>query len=200
MKNNNNIFIKYLDGQLSPGEIKEFENSLDKNQNLKMNFEKFSKAFQSTKNNIEVDERYFQTLLPNARERMHKGSPNYFGKLAYVLPMVLLGVFVIYLFNTNTPEKDVSLTNISELLETNENLSDEELKNVLELNRYSNLDYQILEIYFDDSLEMDETLFEYLESNLAANEISNSFLEELSENEFSTIYKELENIKIVGKK
>ena len=111
-----------------------------------------------------------------------------------------MGYSLFYLFNTNTPEQDVSLTNISELLETDENLSDEELKNVLELNRYSNLDYQILEIYFDDSLEMDETLFEYLESNLAANEISNSFLEELSENEFSTIYKELENIKIVGEK
>ncbi len=200
MKNNNDIFIKYLDDQLSADQRKEFERSLNEDQNFKLDFEKYAQIFQSTKETIEVDERYFQTLLPHARERMQKSLPNYFVKLAYILPVLMLGIFFVYLFNTNSPEIDESLTNISELLETDDSVYDEDLKNVLIFNRYSNLDDQILEIYFDDYLEMDETLFEYLESNLAANEISNSFLEELSENEFSTIYNELENKKIAGEK
>ncbi len=200
MKNNNDIFIKYLDDQLSADQRKEFERSLNEDQNYKLDFEKYAQIFQSTKETIEVDERYFQTLLPHARERMQKSLPNYFVKLAYILPVLMLGIFFVYLFNTNSPEIDESLTNISELLETDDSVYDEDLKNVLIFNRYSNLDDQILEIYFDDYLEMDETLFEYLESNLAANEISNSFLEELSENEFSTIYNELENKKIAGEK
>ena len=120
--------------------------------------------------------------------------------MAYIFPVVIIGLFIFYIFNMNITQTDNSLTNISELIETDVYLSDEDLKNVIDLNRYVNLDDKILEIYFNDYLEMDETLFEYLELNLAANEISNSFLEELSENEFSKIYKELENKNIIGEK
>ena len=200
MKNNRDIFIKYLDNQLSNEQRKEFEQRLNDDHKLNLDFIRFSESFQLTKKTFAVDERYFETLLPNVRESIRKSSPSYFGKMAYIFPVVIIGLFIFYIFNMNITQTDNSLTNISELIETDVYLSDEDLMNVIDLNRYVNLDDKILEIYFNDYLEMDETLFEYLELNLAANEISNSFLEELSENEFSKIYKELENKNIIGEK
>jgi hypothetical protein len=200
MKNNTDLFIKYLDDQLSADQRKEFEQSLVKDQNFKFEFENYAQVYKSIKKTIEVDERYFATLLPNVRERMEKNSQNYLGKLAYILPVLILGTFIIYFINTSTNKLDENLISVSELLETDENISYEDLDNILELNKYSNLNDQILEIYFNDNLEMDSTLFDYLESNLAANEISNSFLEELSENEFNLIYQDLEKNKIIGEK
>lgn len=200
MKNNTDLFFKYLDDQLSADEINEFELRLIEDKDLKLEFEKYAQVFQSIKKTIEVDDRYFTTLLPNSFKRIGKNSQNYFGKLSYILPLLIIGIFIIYLFNMNTDKFEEDLTSVSKLLETEENISDKDLKNVLELNRYSNLSDQILEIYFDENLEMDITLFEYLESNLSANEISNSFLVELSENELNTIYQELEKNNIVGEK
>lgn len=200
MKNNTDLFFKYLDDQLSADEINEFELRLIEDKDLKLEFEKYAQVFQSIKKTIEVDDRYFTTLLPNSFKRIGKNSQNYFGKLSYILPLLIIGIFIIYLFNMNTDKFEEDLTSVSKLLETEENISDKDLKNVLELNRYSNLSDQISEIYFDENLEMDITLFEYLESNLSANEISNSFLVELSENELNTIYQELEKNNIVGEK
>lgn len=130
---------------------------------------------------------------------MDKKSQNYFGKLAYILSVLIIGIFIVYFINTNNNKLDKSLISFSELLETDENLSSEDLENILDLNRHSHLNYQILEMYFNDNIEMDSTLFDYLESNLAANEISNSFLEDLSENEFNLIYQDLKN-EIIGEK
>ena len=199
MKHNSDLFIKYLDDQLSADQKKEFELRLTEDQNLQLEFENYAQVYKSIKKTIEVDERYFATLLPNVRERMDKKSQNYFGKLAYILSVLIIGIFIVYFINTNNNKLDKSLISFSELLETDENLSSEDLENILDLNRHSHLNYQILEMYFNDNIEMDSTLFDYLESNLAANEISNSFLEDLSENEFNLIYQDLKN-EIIGEK
>lgn len=199
MKHNSDLFIKYLDDQLSADQKKEFKLRLTEDQNLQLEFENYAQVYKSIKKTIEVDERYFATLLPNVRERMDKKSQNYFGKLAYILSVLIIGIFIVYFINTNNNKLDKSLISISELLETDENLSSEDLENILDLNRHSHLNDQILEIYFNDNIEMDSTLFDYLESNLAANEISNSFLEDLSENEFNLIYQDLKN-EIIGEK
>jgi hypothetical protein len=199
MKHNSDLFIKYLDDQLSADQKKEFELRLTEDQNLQLEFENYAQVYKSMKKTIEVDERYFATLLPNVRERMDKKSQNYFGKLAYILSVLIIGIFIVYLINTNNNNLDKSLISFSELLETDVNLSYEDLENILDLNRHSHLNDQILEMYFNDNIEMDSTLFDYLESNLAANEISNSFLEDLSENEFNLIYQDLKN-EIIGEK
>jgi hypothetical protein len=199
MKHNSDLFIKYLDDQLSADQKKEFKLRLTEDQNLQLEFENYAQVYKSIKKTIEVDERYFATLLPNVRERMDKKSQNYFGKLAYILSVLIIGIFIVYFINTNNNKLDKSLISISELLETDENLSSEDLENILDLNRHSHLNDQILEMYFNDNIEMDSTLFDYLESNLAANEISNSFLEDLSENEFNLIYQDLKN-EIIGEK
>ncbi len=199
MKHNSDLFIKYLDDQLSADQKKEFELRLTEDQNFKLEFENYAQVYKSIKKTIEVDERYFATLLPNVRERMDKKSQNYFGKLAYILSVLIIGIFIVYFINTNNNKLDKSLISFSELLETDENLSSEDLENILDLNKHSHLNDQILEMYFNDNIEMDSTLFDYLESNLAANEISNSFLEDLSENEFNLIYQDLKN-EIIGEK
>jgi hypothetical protein len=199
MKHNSDLFIKYLDDQLSADQKKEFKLRLTEDQNLQLEFENYAQVYKSIKKTIEVDERYFATLLPNVRERMDKKSQNYFGKLAYILSVLIIGIFIVYFINTNNNKLDKSLISISELLETDENLSSEDLENILDLNRHSHLNDQILEMYFNDNIEMDPTLFDYLESNLASNEISNSFLEDLSENEFNLIYQDLKN-QIIGEK
>lgn len=199
MKHNSDLFIKYLDDQLSADQKKEFKLRLTEDQNLQLEFENYAQVYKSIKKTIEVDERYFATLLPNVRERMDKKSQNYFGKLAYILSVLIIGIFIVYFINTNNNKLDKSLISISELLETDENLSSEDLENILDLNRHSHLNDQILEMYFNDNIEMDSTLFDYLESNLASNEISNSFLEDLSENEFNLIYQDLKN-QIIGEK
>jgi hypothetical protein len=199
MKHNSDLFIKYLDDQLSADQKKEFKLRLTEDQNLQLEFENHAQVYKSIKKTIEVDERYFATLLPNVRERMDKKSQNYFGKLAYILSVLIIGIFIVYFMNKNNNKLDKSLISISELLETDENLSSEDLENILDLNRHSHLNDQILEMYFNDNIEMDSTLFDYLESNLAANEISNSFLEDLSENEFNLIYQDLKN-EIIGEK
>ena len=101
MKNNIELFIKYLDNQLSTKQRKDFELNLNNDHDLKMEFEEYSRFLQSTKERIELDESYFTTVLPKARDRMNNSTPNYFGKLSYIIPIIILVISIVYYFNKN---------------------------------------------------------------------------------------------------
>lgn len=191
MKNRKEIFIKFLDNQLTPLEKKNFEIELINDRNLKDEFEKYSSVYHSLKKNIEVDERYFQTIIPNSKLRLENKKTYHFKKLVYLVPALFIGIFFIY--HSSYDDSDV-YSNLPQLIETfyqEKNLTDEFFSNILEYDENVYLENGILTSYFEDHLEIDESVFGYIEENLTLNEINSTLINELSENEFNSIYQEL---------
>jgi hypothetical protein len=145
----------------------------------------------SFKKNIEVDERYFQTIIPNSRLRLENKKSYYFKKLVYLVPAIIIGIFFIY--RSSYDDSDV-YNNLPQLIETiyqEKNLTDELFSNILEYDENVYLENGLITSYFEDHLEIDESVFEYIEENLTLNEINSSLINELSENEFNGVYSEL---------
>ena len=106
MKTNLDLFIRYLDNDLSVEEKEHFENRLQNEKQFYLKFDEFKKLFFSSKENIKADERYFSTLIPNAKKMYKKSKMSLARKLSYSLPAVFIGIFfLIQLFsdtNSNT--------------------------------------------------------------------------------------------------
>ena len=61
-------FIKYLDGQMSEKEEKNFEHLLYLNPRINDIFKNFKDIYKLSKSEIETDSRYFSTLIPRAKK------------------------------------------------------------------------------------------------------------------------------------
>ena len=194
MKNNIDLFIKYLDGDLSIHDKKSLEDELNSNYEFNKEFLKFSENYNALKRNIEVDERYFDSLLPKSKKRMEKNTPSYFIRFAYLFPVIIIGIF---LANELLLEKsDVSNYDFEKLWVTYSESEEATLDLISDAYSTSNnyiIDEQLLSSLYDIENTYDVTLYDYLSANVVTTEIQDQFLDQLSENEFDLVYNKLMN-------
>jgi hypothetical protein len=196
--NNKKLFLKYLDNQLSEIEKEDFDLEIKNNHKLRDEFSEFSKLYKSLKSNLEVDERYFSTIIPNARCRIEKPKPNYIGKVVYFMPVIIIIFFmVINQFSNNSFNENYNFDEFVEDFTQDENLTVALFSSALEHNENFVIENNELLNLFLDDLTMDESVFDYVKNNLSYHEINNEIFNELSENEFTLLFEELKNKKIL---
>lgn len=194
--NNQELFIKYLDEQLSTGELKGFETRLEVDVQLKSDLLKFKKKYENSKSHPSVDERYFDTLIPNVKSKNLVSQKKRYLKFAFALPIVIMIIFLVNSsLNDNSPNFIVQ-DNFEEFTSSDE-LTTELLSNVLNMDEYYMLDESLINELYSEELDLDESIFEYLENNIHLVDDSDNLIEGLSDDEFSTIYKELKDKNIL---
>ena len=196
MKNEIELFIKYLENDLSQNEIKFFEEKLISDSIFKKNYDDFVNQFNSTKKKIEVDDRYFSTLIPNAKRKIEVSRKSSKVKFSLALSFIIIGFLLI--LNNSTDEYN-SQYNFQSLLSDfteDDSLTNELLRNVFETENSYIIDEHLLAILYEDEIQYDETMFDYIEKNLSINEINSNLFNQLSESEFNSIYEELLDKKI----
>ncbi|MCB9209983.1 MAG: hypothetical protein H6609_11445 [Ignavibacteriales bacterium] len=197
MNKNTELFIRYIDHDLSESELNLIEKQLDENSELKLEYENFHQKYLLSKKEIAIDERYFSTIIPNAKNRIVNRKFNYYKKIGIILPILLIGF--IYFFNSSSNKFDFK-EDFPELLQTfinDDELATDLISNAAHIENTSNISDEMLNEYYEEELNFDPTVFEYLEENVTSNDISNNVLNQLSENEFNTLYQELKNKKIL---
>jgi hypothetical protein len=200
--NNTELFIKYLDDSFSIKEKQNFEKRLSNETELKKEFERFSKTFNSLNKNLEVDERYFSTILPNARRRIEAKEklPKQFLpilKLNYAIPMFLIAAFLVYRIFIYSPQtlNQLNFDAILSELDSNRNAAVELFNETLHSNDYQ-YDQNIYSAVYDEN-DYNKLLFNYAEANKNTIEINDSLINQLNENEFNLVYNEIINKKIL---
>jgi hypothetical protein len=154
MKNYDVIIIKYLDGQLSGDEKREFENELKINTELNDSFKNFKrvKDIYSIKDEPVLEQDYFNGIVPGFRERLEKKTIVFpvrkigFAFASVTLMIISYLIFQNYFINQNI--EDDSIQSITQ------NLSEDELN-------------ELADFISDDSWEIisDEELYGNLNSD-----------------------------------
>lgn len=97
MKNEKEKVLKYLSGMMTDEEKRVFETELNSSPQLKDLLEKYSKNMSELKmlSDVEVDESYFNTLIPRMRERLDvtQNRPLIY-RFGSAIPALVLSVFV----------------------------------------------------------------------------------------------------------
>lgn len=201
MKNNQDIFLRYLDNDLSVDEKRQFLDKIQNDEVFKAEYDLFEVNFKSLKTEADVDERYFNNLIPRVRERGEKSKRRTVKvfRYSFILPLLIFGVIFFINYNSeNNLEMDYNFQSFLERF-----MEDEELAINLIEDPFisddlfiSNSDY-IQEIYADNYM-IDEEFFDYVENNIHPSDIDRIFLDNLTEQEFKNIYANLLEKNIVG--
>ena len=198
MKNKSELFLKYLDDQLSSEEKKIFEESLKNNFSLNEEFQKYAQIYYKTLSEIEVDERYFNNLLPRARKRIKRPINKFKLKYTIIIPIAILAFLVIY-FNSGE-NLYYDFNNILKSFTSDEKLAEELFENSFENWHYLYEEDFSLSLFSAESLEVDESFFEYLSYHIRSSDINENLLNKISEEEFNEVYKGLKEKKYIGEK
>jgi len=201
--NNIDLFIKYLDNSFTKEEKLYFEKRLSNEIELKKDFDEFKKLFDSTKEEIKIEEGYFAAILPNTRKRIDEKQklPSVFlpiYKLSYIIPIFLLGAFVVYRLFISVPavNNQPGIDQIISELATNNNAAQQILNQTIPNSNDLQYDQNVYSMIYDED-EYDKLLFKYAEANKNTIEINDSLINQLSENEFKLVYNEMINKKIL---
>ena len=196
MKITEELFLKYLSGLLTEKERQEFEKYLDDNLQTQKQFNEFKNRLNSLKYEPEVNEQYFNALVPKVKSQLNKSGKKYFPKFAYIVPVILLLVYFVFNYvnkitNNNKLEKEqITLT----LLDDNSELINELFDDFYTNEKISLMDdslaivaQQELEssFYEDDIIDSGDDIIE--------NSIFSDYSEYLTEEELNSIFLKLDN-------
>jgi len=191
--NKNEKIRKYLEGELTGSELKEFENEILQSPSLKKEIDDLQKTINqfSSLKNVKADERYFNNILPVFHSKDKKTS-SFILKPVYTagsLAAVLIAAIIFFFVNSGNENEEIMYQNLT-YEEINEYLND-----------YS-ADYLPPQFIYETEEEYDSLLSSMIEvefnSELAEdyfselfNEEYYSFINNLSDDEIDMIYNNL---------
>lgn len=207
MKKNKEQILKYLAGMLSEEEKREFEKRLEISLELKNEYEEIVKSLQrlSEIKEIELDERYFTSLLPRIFERIRtdeerlseKKKLSLIRKLSYSLPILIIAAIILFLMPKSSTKFEDQLKTITQ--EMISNFDDSvELKYLanypveLAVSNELKVDNEI-DASFIQNIELPSEYIKKYEPNLFDEYID---LSNFSEQELATLYNDLSELKI----
>lgn len=201
--NKNLQFIRYVENEFSEIEKQKFETELLKDENLKLEFNKFLKRYKSLNPGINFNEEYFINLLPKVRERISAKEKSFLNfnkipKTAFVIPIIIISFVILFsVFNNQSKiEEKLNFENlVSEFTENNE-IANELLSESFELNRSSSYDPNIYSYIYDES-DYENIIINYIDENNRTLELNENVIYQLSEDEYNLVYGELINKKIL---
>jgi hypothetical protein len=205
--NNNDKILKYLSDLMDEEEKYEFEKELKSSPELKTEYGKIKNSLDFLKSSQpkHSDQRYFNSLLPSIRSRIDERRKKFQFKpsIAFGLSIVI-AVFTVVLLEMNEPsQSNLFYSYLSEAAEE-----------MVESGSYSDYESYIIQNYYSENLYNGQDEITELLENEYVNEIVSSgalnrdiqelpyindysFMENLEEAEFESIYKSLSNTKIL---
>jgi hypothetical protein len=183
---------KYLDGELSGQELKNFEEEFNRSSSLKKEIDDYKRVLNLFKNleNTKAEEEYFLNLLPHFRERFAAPKrlilkPSF---AAGSIAMILIAVFIFFIANN---QKEV----IKDEQMTLQNLNQDELNEYL--TDYSD-DISASQLIEDIPEEYDSLFNSMIQDELIPDNYSGEYFVDVSSNEFYNILDELSEEEITG--
>jgi hypothetical protein len=183
---------KYLDGELSGEELKNFEEEFNRSSSLKKEIDDYKRVLNLFKNleNTKAEEEYFLNLLQHFRERFAVPKrlilkPSF---AAGSIAMILIAVFIFFITNN---QKEV----IKDEQMTLQNLNQDELNEYL--TDYSD-DISVSQLIEDIPEEYDSLFNSMIQDELIPDNYSGEYFVDVSSNEFYNILDELSEEEITG--
>jgi hypothetical protein len=183
---------KYLDGELSGEELKNFEEEFNRSSSLKKEIDDYKRVLNLFKNleNTKAEEEYFLNLLQHFRERFAVPKrlilkPSF---AAGSIAMILIAVFIFFIANN---QKEV----IKDEQMTLQNLNQDELNEYL--TDYSD-DISASQLIEDIPEEYDSLFNSMIQDELIPDNYSGDYFVDVSSNEFYNILDELSEEEITG--
>jgi hypothetical protein len=190
--NKNEKIRKYIEGELSPDELINFEKEISYSPELKKEIDSFRNTLNQFKNLNSYDgsEYYFTNILPRFREKVSK-KKQYKAKPAFAFGsvIIILIALVLILINLN---KDLK-TGVEQL--TLQQLDNEELN--IYLNNFTQ-DLNSSQLT-ENILEEDDSVFnKMIADELSLNGNSGDYLVDVTSNDFYNILNELSEEDLEG--
>lgn len=200
MKKIDEKIIQYLDGHMSPEQIKEFESELAVSEDLKQRFAEYSKVYAEVNitKNKSLHPYYSEAIIPAFRKGFEeKTSVVFTRRFAFVLAAFILIASALYLINILNLQNNVSdsLLTIQEIEDNDiellfNNLTDDEL-----ILAYRDLKPERMDSLLSDHYSEEVTSSAIPEENLfVLNDINYQQIENLlSDEELDMVYNEIFN-------
>ena len=207
MEKNNKRILQYFSGIMSTAEKKKFEADLASDASLNESFRKIKtkvSEIEDLHKENEIDDRYFNSILPNVRAKIDNTSPVIFQpKIIFSAGSLISALILFFILLPSSVNDDFSLSEYEEELVTiiNEVPSDESVEDIF----YESYSYSLSENNFhtiSDQVDLD-LINELKENNILNSEVSlilsepYEYLENLDEQELNVILNELNEIKIL---
>ena len=208
MGKNDNRILQYFSGMMCAKEKKSFEADLASDYNLNERFKEIKNKvsnIEALNKGIEIDDRYFNSILPNVRAKIDKKRPVFFQpKIIYSAASFVSALILFFVLLQNSVNNDFSLGEYEEELATlidewstgkaAEDFFYESYSNNLSVNNFQSI---------SDQVDLD-LINELKENNILNSEISlinlsepYEYIENLDEQELNIILNELSEIKIL---
>ncbi len=196
MKKNEEKILKYLSDIMNDNEKLEFENELKNSAQLREDFDKITKIFNelSELENLRVDERYFNSLLPKIYQKLSVSKKlTLTQKIAYIIPVLV--VIILYLiYPTNSVNFDEQVDKITQemlayytSIDSMDYIIDFSSKEYSEIPISENFDVS----YLEEVKIPDEYLLKYIPTFYEEPQI----LDKFSNDELLAIYNNIDKIK-----
>jgi len=195
--NNKELFIKYLDDQLEQKELKSFDTQLLEDVEFKNQFLTFRNKFENSRASIPADERYFNTLIPNSKAREKESKKKSYLKLAYALPIIAIILFATINDSKNEANFNNSFSGIFDEFTNDNDLTTDLLNNAFNMEDNYSMNEELISEYYSEEIDLDESMFEYLENNTYIEDVSNNLVDQLSDAEFLSLHNALIEKKIL---
>ena len=191
MKRNEDLILKYLSDLMKEKEKAEFENKLKSSDELRKDFEKTLSLINqfSEIEKIQIDERYFASLLPKVYEKVFaRKSFSFIKKAAYVLPAIIVFLLIIIAYPSSSPtfeEKLQAYTNELVNYYSNDKATLDEFtpEQIITVQNGENYDATFLE-----NLELPK---EYINKYIPAIFEESQLIDKLPEEDLSAVYTKL---------
>lgn len=199
MKKNEEQLLKYLSDLLNEKEKKELEQKLENSIELKSKYENILKKLQqfSDINDIELDERYFVSLLPRVHERLSDVKSNTFvKKIVYSAPILIVVLIVFLLLPKSSQKFEEQLKTLTQEVVNNfdsdveiKYLNDYPVEQIISLDTKSKNE---IDVSFIDDFELPKEYINKHEQSLLEEYIN---LDNFSDEELAILYNDLSKIK-----
>jgi len=199
MNNNLHYIIRHLDNELSFEEKQKFAEKLKNDIQFQTLFNEVKKEFDDLKFEANVNEFYFNSLLPKARKKMEKETiTKFLPKIAFSFTILFLMVLVFHFISNSNNVYNYNKINTNFSALTYEELITENLvSEVFETENNFNVTNQIMSILLCSENIIDEDVLSFLEYNLSEDDINSKFISQLSNEEMEKIYTNLINKEIL---
>ena len=208
MEKNEKKILQYFSGMMNDDDKGKFEIDLRNDEDLNARFKKIEMQLSKmdvSQKGINLDDRYFNSILPNVRIKIDKKTPVFFQpKIVYSFASIISAVILLFILLPISTNNEFSIKDYEDELATI--INDDEARESIEDIIYENYTYSLADNSFNqisEQLDLD-LLNELTIDNNIKNDINNihysesyEYIEDLDEQELNAIINELSETKIL---
>ena len=208
MEKNEKKILQYFSGMMNDDDKEKFEIDLRNDEDLNARFKKIEMQLSKmdvSQKGINLDDRYFNSILPNVRIKIDKKTPVFFQpKIVYSFASIISAVILLFILLPTSTNNEFSIKDYEDELATI--INDDEARESIEDIIYESYTYSLADNSFNqisEQLDLDLVNELTIDNNIK-NDISNihysesyEYIEDLDEQELNVIINELSETKIL---